>query len=245
MIFYKTLLTFLIMAQFIVVPLFLKYSWPKKTWTSFTFKCMAACIFVCCGLLAIQISGNTGTYANYIIGGLVCGAIGDALLHLVTPYKFYFFIGATSFFIGHIFYILAFQSGILAQFPERELFNWSEIFAVVLLVTGPAIYVLFKIPSLRKLFVPLLTYTLMITFMVIKATSFFISDWMLWERESYALLFITVVVGAILFISSDVTLVILTFESQKKNRKLKIYNIVSYFTAQTLLGASIFLVSGT
>lgn len=242
MTFFKTILTFLILAQCIVVPLFLKYSWPKKTWTSFKLKIVASLIFVCVGLLSIQISGNTGTYANYIMCGLVCGAIGDAFLHVVTTKKVWFYIGATLFFIGHIFYINAFHSAILAQFPEREMFNFTEIMIVVMLMFFPAIYVLAKIPQLRKLFIPLAAYAAIITFMVVKAFSYFISDWMIWERESYLLLFLTVVLGAILFISSDITLVILSFESQKSNRKLKLYNIVSYFTAQFLLGTSIFLV---
>ena len=48
--------------------------------------------------------------------------------------------------------------------------------------------------------------------------------------------------AALLFLLSDATLAVLLFGGQAKNRPLKIFNILTYYSGQVLIGSSIMFV---
>ncbi|MFI3141467.1 MAG: lysoplasmalogenase [Clostridia bacterium] len=243
MTFYKIMFALLLAAEAVVVPLFLKHSWPNKTWKSFTYKAIASGIFLLTGALSIQISGNLSTYAKYIMIGLILGAIGDVFLHAISKNQIWFLIGGISFLFGHICYINAFQLGINKYYPDIKFIEWYEILAVAIFLALFVSYMLIKQKDMKKLVAPMAVYAAIIGTMVVKSVGLFATDWLWGMRDgSYLPVALTVVLGAFLFISSDITLVILMFKSQKKNRPLKIYNIYSYYIAQILLGCSTFLV---
>ena len=64
--FWTILFILAVAAEFVTVPLFLKYSWPKKCWKSFGVKMICSALFFLAGLLAVKISGNHTPYAHLI-----------------------------------------------------------------------------------------------------------------------------------------------------------------------------------
>ena len=57
--------------QTITTPLFLKLSWPNRSIKSLTAKMVSATLFVLVGYLSVKISGNTSTFANTMMVGLI------------------------------------------------------------------------------------------------------------------------------------------------------------------------------
>ena len=127
----KILFILCVVLEVALVPLFLKYYWPDRTKKSFATKTACSLLFCLCGVLAVKITGNNTLYADYMLWGLVLGAIGDVLLHSLTKVIYPFVVGVLAFFTGHIFYIMAFQQAIYATYPGSSVFEWYEILAVV------------------------------------------------------------------------------------------------------------------
>ena len=50
-------------------------------------------------------------------------------------------------------------------------------------------------------------------------------------------------VGSLCFMMSDATLGVIMFGGQKRNKPLKVFNIVTYFVAQSLLASSILFIN--
>ncbi len=65
--FFKILFALSIVAEFVTVPIFLKYYWPKKCKQSLIFKMISATLFVICGFSAMQMSGNNTSYAAIML----------------------------------------------------------------------------------------------------------------------------------------------------------------------------------
>lgn len=242
--FSKILFAIVVALEFVFVPLFLKYSWPKKCWKSFGYKMVCSALFFSAGLLAVHISGNHTIYAKLILWGLAFGWLGDLFLHLITDKIWVFGLGLFAFLGGHIFYIFAFQKAIYATYPDASAVAWYEIVAVVVLVGLIVLYaVLKKLNYKTPLAIPVVLYAITISSMLVKAFRFCIGEWAYGTNEHIVWLFLTVALGAVLFVLSDGSLGLLLFAGQGKNRPLKIFNIATYFAAQILLASSIFLIA--
>lgn len=241
--FLKILYALCVALEFVFVPLFLKYSWPNKCWKSFGYKMVCSALFFAAGLLASRISGNHTDYAALILWGLALGWAGDLFLHLITDKIYILGLGLFAFLGGHIFYIIAFHHAIQTTWPNKGFFTWYEILAVVVMLGLLAFYC-WKKQIREKIYmvVPVALYAATITFMVAKAWRYCIGEWVWGLNDHTFLVFLFVGVGAILFLLSDATLGMILFGGQKENRPLKIFNIATYFAAQILLGASLFVV---
>ena len=241
----KILFALCVALEFVFVPLFLKYSWPKKCWTSFCLKMVCSALFFFAGLLAIKISGNTSSYAWMILWGLALGWAGDLFLHLITEKMWVFGIGLFAFLGGHIFYIVAFQKALDAMsLGTAPLFIWQEIAAVVCVLALFAVYaVKKKIKQKLYMIIPVVLYAVTISTMLAKAFRLCIENALTWDYAETWPLFLTVALGAVLFILSDATLGMILFAGHEKNRPLKWFNIGTYFAAQILLGCSIFFLT--
>lgn len=250
----KVLFALCVALEFVFVPLFLKYSWPDKCWKSFGYKMVCSALFFGAGLLATKISGNTAsfsTYSKYILIGLFLGWLGDMFLHLITDKIIVFGLGLFAFLGGHVFYIIAFQQMIARRYPDKGFFEWYELLAVAVLVGIILVYAFVKKKQGKlasgKLYmvIPVVLYAVTISAMLAKAFRLCIGEW-LWgmtDDKVMLMMFITVALGAVLFVLSDASLGIILFAGQKKNRPLKIFNIATYFAAQILLASSIFFIS--
>ncbi len=101
----------------ILFPVLLLYWESKKNYrTVLLFKTLSSLVFVLMGVLSYEVSGRTA-FALMILTGLVFGAAGDVLLSLRNVFPKHgglFFIGGGSFFIGHLFYLVALSSKLRA-----------------------------------------------------------------------------------------------------------------------------------
>lgn len=200
-------------------------------------------MFIFAGLLAMKISSNSSSYAVLVMWGLVFGWLGDLFLGYPTDKIAVSGLGLFAFLGGHIFYIAAFQKAIYIRYPQAHAIAWYEIILVAALVGLIAFYANKKKINLKTyMAVPVAMYAVTISFMLIKALRLCIGEWAYGMNDHMAALFLTVAVGAVLFVLSDATLGILMFAGQENNRPLKYFNIGTYYAAQLLLASSIFII---
>ena len=87
-----------------------------------------------------------------------------------------------------------------------------------------------------------MAYSAILCVMLLKATSLGINFAL--SGGKYGILAAVVLsLGALLFMLSDGTIGILMFGGQKKNKPLKVFNIVTYFAGQMLLASSILFIN--
>ncbi len=241
--FYNIVYIATIILEFITVPIFLKYYWPKKCKQSMLFKVISATLFVLCGVCAVKISGNNTPYADLMVWGLVFGWIGDLLLHWLSNKMWIFAVGVVAFLTGHIFYIVAIQKAITTTYPASSVFEWYEILFVAVVIIGVTILAICKgfYKERAGVTAGLTAYGVMLLAMLAKTARYAIGEWAYGTNDHMVAVFITVLGGGILFAVSDILLgYILMFKD--KRRILRIINIVTYFAAQILLASSILFV---
>lgn len=223
-----------VIALFFLVPKFLEYSWPEKCWKSLKVKMACAAMFIITAVCCILYSGNFGLYAKLMFIGLLCGVLGDLLIH-VPEHGIINVLGGAAFFVGHIFYIIAFYRELSARAPGEKFFALTSIIAPIAFSACYFAFALLKKVKYGKLTVPVILYALMISSMLTMAAR-------LAFNINSITVYITVLLGAALFVSSDSTLALFMFSEKFKTRGLKAFYIITYFVAQVLLGTSILFV---
>jgi len=244
--FFNVMYFLCVAAEFVAVPIFLKYYWPTKCKESFIWKTVAATLFVLAGFFAMKASGNNTPYADMMMWGLVFGLMGDLLLHALTKVMWPFVLGVVSFLTGHIFYIIAIQKAIKTTYPDSSVFEWYELLAIVLIVAVTICYLLIR-NIVKKDNIPMLAglsaYLVILTTMLVKAFRYVIGEWSYGTNDHMVMVVITVAVGALLFFISDVTLGLIILNKERfETRPMRIFNITTYFVAQILLASSIYFV---
>ncbi len=223
-------------AEFYFVPMFLKAVWPNKCMKSLKYKMVCSALFMIAALCCMFYSNNYSSYTALMLTGLSFGLVGDLLIHYPTLKKAVTVSGGISFFIGHIFYIIAFSLAMKNYFPQSKVFDYRALIVIFALVgIGVIIAAVNKI-KLGIFAIPVLFYTIVLVTMLVTAFQITIR---LQGTLSVAL---TVMLGALLFVLSDATIVFLMFGGQDKNRPLKVFNITTYFLGQILLGTSILFI---
>lgn len=230
-----------LVADCILVPLFLKYSWPQKCKKSLAYKTAASITFIIAGICCASIAGKLTGYGKFVIVGLVFGMIGDVLLHIPTDKQVVFGGGLFAFLIGHIFYIIAYQKALNHFKPGVSVFGFGSVVAIAIIVISCFIYAVMTDMKFGIAAVPVLLYAITISIMVVSA--FLLGGTVFLEGfEQDVAVLSTVTLGSLLFLFSDATLAILLFGGQEKNRPLKIFNILTYYIGQILIGSSIMFI---
>lgn len=240
---FKILMALTIIAEFFTVPMFLKYYWPTKCKQSLLFKMISATLFVLCGVFAMKASGNNTSYAVLIVWGLVFGWLGDYFLHSLKDRMVEFILGVVAFLIGHLFYIAAFYHALKTLRPDAKLLNWYDFVIVGAVLALVSVYVAVKKIYQKKgpMVFGLMLYVVFLTAMVVKAALYLYAEWDYGINDSMVPALLTVGVGSVFFFLSDASLgLILTGDEVK--RKMRIFNIITYFIAQILLAVSILFV---
>lgn len=185
-------------------------------------KVIAAFCFITIGYMAYL--DKNSLFYHYILLGLIFGGIGDLFLALknLIAKNVMFIIGTISFLVGHILYL-------------RALFLLDNYYLVDCLIGG----VLFgtitfsfldKICRLNKYFKVIgIVYMMMISIMVAMSIGAYLSN----PNISNVIFMI----GAILFVSSDIILSIYNF-SKKEKWMHPVYSLL-YFIAQILISFSL------
>lgn len=225
-----------ILGECYFVPKFLKAAWPGRCKLSLTYKMICSALFMLSAFCCIMFSRNYSYYTVFMMLGLAFGLIGDLLIHYPCEGNTVATCGGTAFAVGHIFYIVAFSVAIKAYFPDARIFNAATVAAIVFFVLlGVAVKFIKKI-KFGIYTVPVLMYTVAITTMLSTAIHFT-------YRTGFSLpVVFTVLLGAVLFVLSDATIALLMFGGHNRNWLLKVFNIVTYFLGQVLLGTSILFV---
>lgn len=196
----------------------------KKNIIGLISKTLAALCFIIIGYFAYK-SNNT-LFSKFILIGLVLDGIGDLFLALRNLFakNLMFFIGTLSFLAGHIVFI---QALILLN----NIYFFECIIGAVLL--GSLIfYLIDKACRLNKIFKVIgIPYIIIILMMVCLTVGIYLTD-----AYTNHLVFM---IGAILFVSSDIILSLYNF-SRKDKWMHPTYSLL-YFIAQILISFSLHL----
>lgn len=234
---YIVLYTLAVLAEFYFVPKFLKAAWPKRCMKSLKYKMICSAFFILSAVCCLLYSHNYTAFSAFMIAGLVFGLIGDLLIHYPVDKNSVATLGGASFGIGHVFYILAFCSAIKKIAPEEKIFNYKVIIVTLCIVAvGVGIKFVKKI-KFGVFALPALVYAIVITTMLTTAYQ------LTFRMHFNAGVLFTLMLGAVLFVLSDATIALLIFGGMERNRPLKVFNIVTYFLGQILLGTSILFVN--
>ena len=244
----KVLLILCYILFFIFVPLYDKAYWPEPTKKSLANKMVAATAFVLVGALGMLITNNKSDYAITMIIGLILGWVGDLFMHIPhppnNPRMSVVYIGATSFLIGHIFYVVAFVKSAMALTPDYKFLTLPEIiaFVVIFVVFSLMLEPVFKFKYANKFMkVTLHIYSVFLIVMLIKSCIFGITYFMS-GAENGALAMLILIVGANFFFVSDFTLGLRLIGGAKGSKTIKTVSLYSYFFAQLLLATSILFI---
>lgn len=241
--FFKLAFALTIIAEFFTVPVFLKYYWPKKCKESLTFKMISATLFVLCGLCAMKIAGNNTSYAALMLIGFVFGWLGDLLLHSLKDKMLHFILGVISFLVGHVFFIAAFHHAIKSLDPTASLFAWYEILSIAVIIAAVVVFAVCKKYYQKKgpMVIALIAYGVFLVTMFVKAMVYCFTEWNYGIGDYMYPAMITAGLGALFFLLSDGSLGLILMGDEVK-RKMRIFNIITYFIAQILLAVSILFI---
>lgn len=183
----------------------------------YIFKPISTLLVIAMAALSITTPSWDRTYTISILIGLVFSLGGDIALMFQEERK-WFVAGLVSFLLGHIAYSVVFL--VMGGFVW-----WQLVLVVGLVAFGIWFYRLMS-PNLGKMKMPVIAYMIIISLMVLSAVGTFASA-VLSSTQAWM-----IVLGALLFFSSDVILAANRFwKPWEKNR----YSLALYYGGQMLL----------
>lgn len=193
-----------------------------KTVTSFLFISVAFASFM------VNPSQGVATFAMLIMMGLICGLIGDILLDLKVMYKgsssLYQHGGMVAFLLGHLFYLTA----LIIYFG----FNWIPVvIALVLAIIVACVSKFILKFNFAEHTVDTYAYSFILSYMMTQACYAAIT-------QGYTVCTVLLAVGAILFLLSDLVLV-MTYYDNKDSKPFIAVNHILYYAAQFSIALSI------
>ena len=188
-------------------------------------KGLASLCFVLVGVMA----GNGGQLAKLIVTGLLLGCVADVLLNLrwVFPKKgqLIFLVGILVFLGGHVVYLAA-------VLPMAD--NWAVCVVVGVVLTALLMKWIFSIITAKKAFKIFGVFYLG-AIMLLNCVA--VSNLMT-APSAFTGLFAA---GALLFLISDIVLILNTF-GQKSKFSLRVTNLSLYYIGQLLIAWSLLFV---
>ena len=230
----------LVLASIILTPFYLEAQ-KNKGVKSLTLKMFDSSCFLGVGLLSAYIADNHSPFAKFMLIGLAFSWIGDFLLHVIKP-KFLNAVGFLSFMIAHVFYITAYHKAAIQIDPDRDFLQKWEFAIPIVLIVLYFIFCLIKMQFAKWALGASVAYGCVILIMFTKALDLAVVS--LQNNVEYAVIAtVLLLLGAALFVASDLTISFLIFDKRyKKNYPLKIFNIATYFAGQLLLASLILVV---
>lgn len=210
---------------------------------SWLLKMIGATGYIAVGALCVVMTGEYSVFDSAMILALVFSWLGDLFLHMWF-HKIWTVLGFLCFLTSHICFIRAYITGInfmTVYFPEKPFYSIGEIIAIVIFV---ALFIFCMIKSkmnlkgLMKL--PIVIYGIVIMTMLCKASVLGIEAV---KAGITPLSAVCAIAGAVFFVLSDFSISFLMFDKRhKKNFKLKLFNMYTYFAAEILLASLIFFI---
>ena len=211
-------------------------------------KTVASFGFVTSAILGLVMSDAT-ELSKWAVGliavGLLCGMVGDIILDLKVVYpnndNYYLNTGMGSFFLGHIFYIIAFSlliDGNISDYNSTvQMFGCTVPLLITIgvsVVLTLAITLSSKMMGLKfgKFLWQTVGYTFILSCSMVYTLVLSIMGGGLWLAF----------VGMVLFFLSDVVLSFQYFGGKLEDKKLIAVNHALYYVAQIVLVAVLFLI---
>ena len=211
-------------------------------------KTVASFGFVTSAILGLVMSDAT-EFSKWAVGliavGLLCGMVGDIILDLKVVYpnndNYYLNTGMGSFFLGHIFYIIAFSlliDGNISDYNSTvQMFGCTVPLLITIgvsVVLTLAITLSSKMMGLKfgKFLWQTVGYTFILSCSMVYTLVLSIMGGGLWLAF----------VGMVLFFLSDVVLSFQYFGGKLEDKKLIAVNHALYYAAQIVLVAVLFLI---
>ncbi len=228
-------------AEVLFLRRYLKEFYPKRTMTSLKYKMLAATCYLLLPLLGALFCGRFNRYTLSILIAFALSWIGDWFLHLPRgSEKVNYGVGSVSFFVGHFFFISAYlsaQAAILKLYVN--FYYWQLIVPVLAAVACLVLYRLLGVRIGRLLIVPCFLYALLVNAMAVAAFALAIS--ILQKSPELGLApVLMLTLGGLCFLQSDLSLGMSFFNERYKTLRVRVFTTVTYFTAQTLLGYTVF-----
>lgn len=199
-------------------------------------KCVCAALFILIGVLAMRAAQNYNAWAYLMLSGLFVSSWGDWFLGVSMKGKV-FIAGVLSFLTAHVFYVAAYIKITAAQFPDVALFAGWEIVAALAGLAALIVVALVRKMQFGEFKIPILIYSAVIVTMLVKAVSLGIHLFSAGGDAIPAAVLLSA--GAFLFVLSDAVLALILFGG-KDTRGMTALNLITYFSAQTLLASSLY-----
>lgn len=195
----------------------------KKYVPAVILKGAASILFVVIGLLSMRFSENQ-SFARLVVIGLVLGAVGDILLNLRFVFEKVgqkiFLLGILAFFSGHVLYLAA-----LIPFCPNV---WIYVLCGAVAAAGILWCIFSNVGKLKKAFKIFgIVYIGAIAIMNAVAIGSFIAN-------PTSLSMFLYVIGAVLFLASDIIMIFNTFGSTQK-LSMRAANLSLYYLGQLFI----------
>ena len=205
---------------------FFIHSETKKNYSaSVALKGLASLCFVILGFLGARLSKD-GQLAHHVLSGLCLGLIADVLLNLRYVFakkgKLVFLAGILVFLAGHIFYIIAIApkcSCLPVCLAAGAVLTLVLVVWIYRIITAGLVFRIFGVFYLGAIMI---------------MTSIAVGI-LLTEPSVFSGLFAG---GAVLFLASDIILILNTFGSRKKE-SMRVANLLLYYTGQLMIASSL------
>ena len=225
--FYPYLMIFL---GAIALTMFLIVRDRKGSVQALLFKALASFLFISVAFASFMVNSNEGvaTFAMLVVMGLTCGLIGDIILDLKIMYKesssLYQHGGMVAFLVGHLFYLAA----LIIYFG----FNWLPLVIAVVLavIIGLVSKFILKFNFAEHTIITY-AYSFFLSYMMTQACYAAIT-------QGFTACTVLLAAGAILFLLSDLVLV-MTYYDNKDSRPFIAVNHILYYAAQYVIALSI------
>lgn len=163
---------------------------------------------------------------NILLTALTFSWIGDTIMMFADKGEIYFIFGLIVFLIAHLFYIILFNKQLKTENHKTKLICMIGI-GLILIYLSTILSLL--LPSLGELKIPVVIYAIVISTMLLYA----FKGSLHWQNPAN----IYVLLGAIVFVSSDSILAINKFYTSLSNASFWI--MATYLTAQFLITSGI------
>lgn len=218
----------LCIAGIILQALFIMVEHKKKYTGAVLLKGCASACFVALGFLTSAVSQNRD-FANYIILGLILGMAGDILLNLRFLFEkkgmLVFLVGILVFLSGHVMYLVALIplcSKVLLGIIFGVIFTALILWGIFSQITAKPAFKIFGVFYIGAIVV-------MTSVAVINCISAFDVNRMIFAA------------GAVLFLASDIVLILNTFGGKEKF-SLRITNLGLYYIGQLCIALSLLFI---
>ena len=214
----------------IALTLFLIARDRKGSVKALLYKTLTSFLFISVAFASFMVNPGKGVaeFAMLIMMGLICGLIGDILLDLKIMYKesssLYQHGGMVAFLVGHLFYLAA----LIIYFS----FNWTPVviaLVLAIIIAGVSKFI-FKF-NFAEHSINTYAYSFILSYMMTQACYAAIT-------QNFSACTVLLSVGAILFLLSDLVLV-MTYYDNKDSRPYIAVNHILYYAAQFTIALSI------